>query len=1005
MVWLALIGLTVWLVIQQNTLGALRRELTALRQLLASLQPKPEPKPLEVGQITPAMEAAARVAAEAAMPAPPSTSVPTVPAPQPTLDPEPMVTATFEPVSQPFIAPPARPAPTPVTRAVVERWLAEKGLAWIGGSALVIGGAFLVGYAAQAGFFTPRLRIIAAAILGVAMLAAGELIRRRRLGGFGRNPLASAIVSGAGASVLYGTTWAAYSLYGFITGAECGGLLAAIAWSLLGLAFIHGEALAVLAIGGAFVAPLISGADAWGVQALTLYLGILIATGVAVGWVRSWPAALWTTIVAAGLWALLAAFQIQSLKCLLLGLEPLTALAVLAWALPRPARGGVGIGATVAASLAAFFALVSAAAHGHPAPEGVIAAVVLPLAVAALQRRGAAPAWAMAGPGVAFTLTAAFARLGGVSSLTLTEIWCLQVLMLDAASLWAAWRSEQRAMSGVGALSSLALGLIAGGGFGLGPLATIGPAVACVALALGALRLATDRSKPVDRRALEIWGGASAAALLASIAVGFSWQWAGFGFAAAALGLAFAGRWLGWRSVAWSAAAGAALGLAALLAPTMLTHALRGGADAWFYLAAALALAVASFLSARIVATDVPAAEALRTLSPLAALVGAFVFLRWMAGGAGGVPPDGLTEASIRTFLIADAGLVSLARSGAEQTRFARFRGHALMLAAAFHGLVFQVWIYNPRIGFFGDVVGGPPLFDTLAIAFAAPAIVFGAGAARIYRDQREAGRAYAVIALLSGVSWTFLEIRRLVHWPHLGGGPKTIGAAESVACSLVLLALALAADRLRRREPAQPLLADAGRLASFLRIVAVAFAVVMAGLWSNPCWGAAERTTAGWGPVAALFVGYAMIVALSALAAADAYRAGSEREGDTIAGAAIFLGLILASLIVRAGFHGPSLTLDAGTSQLETWSYSAVGALAGLGFVAVSRGGRRLFLRAGLALLLLTTAKVFIVDTASLSGVVRAGSFLALGVLLLLGALTARRSSRPPAPAEAPPS
>ena len=73
-----------------------------------------------------------------------------------------------------------------------------------------------------------------------------------------------------------------------------------------------------------------------------------------------------------------------------------------------------------------------------------------------------------------------------------------------------------------------------------------------------------------------------------------------------------------------------------------------------------------------------------------------------------------------------------------------------------------------------------------------------------------------------------------------------------------------------------------------------------------------------------------------------------------------------------------------------------------GLGFIGVSRLGGRLFLRAGLALLMITTAKVFIVDTASLSGVVRAGSFLALGVLLLLGALTARRIAQTARPADA---
>ena len=37
--------------------------------------------------------------------------------------------------------------------------------------------------------------------------------------------------------------------------------------------------------------------------------------------------------------------------------------------------------------------------------------------------------------------------------------------------------------------------------------------------ALGALRLATDLSRPADQRALEIWGGGSAAALLATIAL------------------------------------------------------------------------------------------------------------------------------------------------------------------------------------------------------------------------------------------------------------------------------------------------------------------------------------------------------------------------------------------------------------------------------------------------------------------------------------------------------
>ncbi|HLY79576.1 MAG TPA: DUF2339 domain-containing protein, partial [Caulobacteraceae bacterium] len=709
MVWLALIGLAVWLIVQQNSLGELRREIAQLRQRLAA--PATPPAAAASG-ITPAMEAAARVAAEAA-PDPVVATAPAAPAPveSPAAVAEPVLELTQFAPARPPLTPP-RPAPA-VTRAAFERWMAENGLAWIGGSALVIGGAFLVGYAAQQGFFTPLMRIYAAAALGLLLLGVGELLRRRRLAGFGENRLAAGIVTGAGAAVLYGTTWAAFDLYGFINGGVCAGLLAIIAWSLLGLAFIHGEALAVLAIGGAFIVPLISGGATWNTEALSAYLGILIAAGASVGWMRTWPAALWATIAGAAVWSLLGAYRDEALKTLLLGLEPLAAITLLAWARPRRLPGFVGPGAVIAASFGAFAALAAAYDHGRAVPEGLIAALALPAIVAALQRRGAAPAWSLIAPGAAFTLATITARFSGHHDLGLTGMWCLQVLALDVASLWAAWAGERRAMSGVGALSSLALALVAGAGIGVGALAALGPAIACLALALGAARLATDRSRPADQRALEIWGGGSAAAMLATVALGLSWRWAALGFGLSALGLALIGRQLKWRSIAGSAAAGAGLALASLLTPTMLGHALGHSADAVFFLGVALFVAVVSFFAARIVADQTAAAEALRTISPLAALIGAFVFLRWAAGGAAHM--DGLTEASIRTFLIADAGLASLARLPGERTAFGRWRGHLLMGAAALHGFVFQVWLFNPRLGFFGDVPSGPPLLDSVA--------------------------------------------------------------------------------------------------------------------------------------------------------------------------------------------------------------------------------------------------------------------------------------------------
>ena len=1016
MIWLAVIALAIWVLVEHNRGSRLGRELIDLRRRLAELGPAPAPR-RAFAEPTPEMAAAARAAADAAAAALADQSrAPQVSAPTPATEPEVTVAATRvasapaipePPAPQPQPArPPPRPADPIFTRASLEKWLAERGLAWIGGSALVIGGAFLVGYAAQQGFFTPLMRIVAAIALGFALLGAGEAIRRGRLAGFGGHKLAAAVASGAGAAVLYGAVWAAGHLYDFIPGGLCSGLLATIAWGLLGLAFLHGEALAVLALGGAFAAPLLAGAGAWSIEALTLYLGILIAAGAAVAWLRRWTLAAWTNLAGAAVWSMLAAVQQDALKCLLIGAEPLAATAALAWLLPRTPRRTIGPAVVIVASVAAYFAMAVADGHHRLALAGVIAGIAIPAFTAALQRKGQVPAWSLVVPGVAFTLAAAASRLSGHASTTATGVWCLQVLALDAATLWAAWREEQRASSGAGALSSLALALVAGVGLGSAAQAALGPALACVALALGALRLATDRRRAPEQRALELWGGGAAAALLATVALGLSWHWAALGFAAASLALALIARRLKWRSIGIAAAAGAGLGLAALLNPSIVTHALAGGGDAWFLLGAGVAVAIAAFVGARLVAYDTGAAEALRTLSPLAALAGAFVFLRWAAGGPGALRLDGLTEASIRTFLIADAGLASLARIGSETSAFARWRGHILMFAAAAHGLIFQALLYDPRlIGLGDDLAGGPPLLNTLAVAYLVPAVLFAAAAWRIYRRERAAARIYAVIALLSGVLWAFLEIRRFTHGPHLSGGFSTIHAAEAVADSLVLLAIALLADRFRPRgqDAAHPVREDIARILTIIRGVAVGFALMMAALWSNPCWGAAAIPFDGWPALVAVFIGYGLIVLATSRLALDARAAGKPREADAHVIAAMLGGLALASLVVRAAFHGTDLTLGQGATQLETWSYSAVWAVVGLGFIGVSRAGGRLFLRAGLALLMITTAKVFIVDTASLSGVVRAGSFLALGVLLLLGALTARRiaqTARADAPA-----
>src|SRR5579872_3104477 len=135
MVWLAVLALAIWVLVEHGRTTKLADEFARLRARLAGEAPTPT----------------------ATRPAAPITTAQRV-------APEPALIA----VPSPPPAPPAqRPAAPAITRAAVETWLSEKGLAWIGGSALVIGGALLVGYAVRRGIFTPMLRLAAAAALGV----------------------------------------------------------------------------------------------------------------------------------------------------------------------------------------------------------------------------------------------------------------------------------------------------------------------------------------------------------------------------------------------------------------------------------------------------------------------------------------------------------------------------------------------------------------------------------------------------------------------------------------------------------------------------------------------------------------------------------------------------------------------------------------------------------------------------------------------------------------------
>ncbi len=153
----------------------------------------------------------------------------------------------------------------------------------IGVVVLFFGVAFLLRYLAEIVTIPIEWRLIGVGLVGVLLIAAGIGLARARPG-YGLS------LQGAGAGVLYLTTFAASRLYHVLPPVPELLLLAAIAVSTVVLAIrADAQALAGLAVAGGFLAPMLT--EVIGEPALLFsYFAILNAAIFALAWLRSWRA-------------------------------------------------------------------------------------------------------------------------------------------------------------------------------------------------------------------------------------------------------------------------------------------------------------------------------------------------------------------------------------------------------------------------------------------------------------------------------------------------------------------------------------------------------------------------------------------------------------------------------------------------------------------------------------------------------------------------------------------
>ena len=280
---------------------------------------------------------------------------------------------------------------------------------------------------------------------------------------------------------------------------------------------------------------------------------------------------------------------------------------------------------------------------------------------------------------------------------------------------------------------------------------------------------------------------------------------------------------------------------------------------------------------------------------------------------------------------------------------------------------------WEPRI--VGDDLGTAPIFNWLLYGYGVPAASFWL-AGWLLRRRRDdlPARTVDAAAILFTVLLVVLEIR---HYVTGGDMYQTSAGLTEIALYVNAgLAMTIGLEYVRRRSGSIVHNVGACIVAALTLIAIIADLVYVA----DPD---LARHPVGPAFINLILLGYGIptVLAITLALIARTTRPLPYRIAAAIT--AMTLALFYLTLEVRRLFHGPILAGP--TGDAEQYMYSTVWLLFGIvvlavGFLLRSQPARLL----ALGVIAVTIAKVFIVDTASISGIFRALSMIGLGVVLL---------------------
>lgn len=802
---------------------------------------------------------------------------------QPSETAPPAATETAEPTAPP--AETAKPAARPAARPNVETALGTRWAVWVGGLALALGGIFLVRYTIEAGIFGPEVRLALAAVLGIALVAVGEVIRR-----FGfRSPVegvSSAYVPGiltaAGAFVLFGTVYAAHAVYGFIDPSTAFVLLGLIGLATIAASLIHGQALAGIGVVGSYVTPALVSSNAPNLWALFGFIAIVLVAAGLIARFRRWPLLMGAAFAGAGLWTLfymVAAFEPSDYSILTFITAVTLATLAVVWLARHDGETRFDGPSVVPALFVALTSLVLLLVVDESAANGVLYGVIYIVAMLAI------------------------------------AVWCAPAIaLLHAAGAVVVLAFLRHAFSGTFSFDFMGEPVFLEGFYvaevGKSELLRAGIALGIAFAAAGLWNARRFASSLTVRAAMwAAWGVAAPLVILLSLWVAFGNLDRDTAYALIALVLVIvftaAGEAIA-RAEAQPLSGGPAVSFAFIGAAIALVLALMMGfTPGWTTVLLGVAIALPAFATRF---------RAYPILGWLSAGMAVFVLLRFAIDPTI-VGARNLATTPFLNWLLPGYGVPAL-------------------------GAAFAAWQLHRTTG------GRPRLIMEAAAAFFALI-----GAAMLVRHAMHGG-------VIDDSALTLSE--------------QSIYTLIALAGSGILIGL-------DQRSPSPVL-----RLGSMaIGVLSAAMIVLAHFLGLNPFF--TDESTGTIPVLNLLLLGYLMPAAAAGGLALFARRTRPRWYVAMLALLAALLAFAYATLSLRRLFHGEFIGNWRDFSQVETYSYSALWLALGVALLVAGMLMKSQILRlASGALIVIAVAKVFLFDMSELEGVLRALSFIGLGIVLI---------------------